>query len=173
MQNWRDILADYLRRLLAQPDVSIYKVSKKAKQFGYKLSPTTVWDVANAKNKDVGIETLFALAKGFGIPARELFTKIIDLSVEEIESTEDARVIAYLRELPSDVKADTIAILETIWRLHEVGKRKPMTNEMEFLESALSQALNDYDKAKDRDKKKLAGELIEKLRTLLDTRKTA
>lgn len=63
----RELLAEFVQRVMSEREWSTYQVADRCG-----ISNTTVWNIANAQNKDVGIETLRALSKGLDVPFREL-----------------------------------------------------------------------------------------------------
>jgi len=136
VQYWREKLGDYLAGYLAKPDTSTYKIAARADSFGFELSPSTVTNIKNRINRDVGIETLRAIAKGMGVPEQEIFAVVLSAIQAEAEpDVDEGRAIEYLKGMPKAVKADAVAILETLWRRHTMESR-PGPREIVGLEEA-------------------------------------
>jgi transcriptional regulator with XRE-family HTH domain len=144
VQNWREKLAEYLAEYLARPDTSTYKIAARAEGFGFKLNASTVTNIKNRINNDVGIETIRAIAKGMGVPEREIFTVVLGaIQAESAPSIEEMRALEYLKGMPKAQKLEAVAILETIWRLHSSNSLNstPIEGEQFSLQPTESEAV--------------------------------
>ena len=122
VQNWRQILAEYVNQLKMKSGLSFDEIADLSKRYGQGISKTTVWNLVNKPDQDVSVETLLALSKVFGIKEQELFGRIVDLPTDQTTDDETAIGCSYLRTMSPDAKADAVAILETLWRRHAVGR---------------------------------------------------
>jgi transcriptional regulator with XRE-family HTH domain len=66
----REKLADYLRRVIRDKDLSYRKVAQRS---GGRVSHATISDIINGRQKDIKTETLIGIAKGLGVPEEEIF----------------------------------------------------------------------------------------------------
>lgn len=68
--NERETLADYVRRLIRDKDLSYRQVAQRS---GGEISHATVSDIINGRITNPSTSTLVALAKGLGVPVEEVF----------------------------------------------------------------------------------------------------
>lgn len=71
VQNGREALAEYVRRLMEERNWSTYDVVRESG--GLITSNGTVWNVVNLRVKDVKERTLRGLAKAFKLPEPNIF----------------------------------------------------------------------------------------------------
>lgn len=130
VQNGRQALADYVRRLMEERNWSTYDVVRESG--GLITSNGTVWNVVNLRVKDIKEKTLRGLAKAFKVPEIEVFEVYYGkkrVGEDELEDDEEVAALFYkYKNLTEEDKKEIrrlISIVDReIDRLEEEKKKK-------------------------------------------------
>lgn len=130
VQNGREALAEYVRRLMEERNWSTYDVVRESG--GLITSNGTVWNVANLRVKDVKEKTLRGLAKAFKVPDIEVFEVYYGkkkVGEDELEDDEEVAALFYkYKKLTEEDKKEIrrlISIVDReIDRLEEEKKKR-------------------------------------------------
>lgn len=115
----KEKLADYIRRIRAEKDLSTSDVERKS---GFTVTDGYVSHIENGRVKNVSPEKLSALAKGLGVPEDEVFAVARGKSVSGDLPLQEVRLLDFFRSLPQDKKDDLIAYAEMMKKRHGSGR---------------------------------------------------
>jgi transcriptional regulator with XRE-family HTH domain len=102
-------LADYVRRMRHEKDLSLADVSERS---GNRIGRTHINRIENGELTNVGFDKLRALAKGLGVPEEEVFAVARGKSVSGDPDLEEIRLLEYFRTLPQDSREVLLAYAE-------------------------------------------------------------
>jgi transcriptional regulator with XRE-family HTH domain len=117
-------LADYVRRIIDEKDLSYRKV---AAQSGGRISHATISDIINGNQRDIKTETLIGLAKGLGVSEDELFAVARGREINGDPTFEEERLLSMFRSLPPEWREELLAHAELTHKRHgqAVEAREP------------------------------------------------
>jgi hypothetical protein len=110
-----------------------------------------------------------------GVSEREIFSVVLgSIQAEAAPSFEEGRALEYLKALPSGVKSDAVALLETLWRRHNTdakmeasedsqAKKSGKTGHARFLAESLDKLIEEKEVAEE-GHAKLLDEFIEEVK---------
>jgi transcriptional regulator with XRE-family HTH domain len=123
VQTRQEKLAEIVRQVRQQKGLSVRDVAN-ASNGG--ISSARVSDVENCRIKDIQIETLKGLAKGLGIPAKEL----TDIMFGKPEAgTDERRLVWYFSHLPEEQRKNVLTMVEALYKSRPQQDAKPTHKE--------------------------------------------
>lgn len=115
----RENFADFVRRIMNERDLSYRAVSRLS---GGKVNPSTVNKIVNGRQKDIGVETMMALAKGLGIPERQLIAALRGEAVENSEFDEIEALFFRFKQLTPQKRQELSMLVQMFDR--EIDARR-------------------------------------------------
>ena len=103
----------FVAQVLKDKGLDYRDVSERA---GGQISHTAVWDIVNGRVKDIKIGTLQSLARGLGVPVRDLIDAAFDAKPQAGEL--QSRLLHCFDELPEDRQRDALAMVEMLYQRH-------------------------------------------------------
>ena len=107
----RETLADYVRRIRNEKNLSLRDVSLRS---GGQIANSHISRIENGEAAGVSVEKLRALAKGLGVLEEEIFAVARGKSGSGDLQLDELRLLEYYRILSEERRADALAILETM-----------------------------------------------------------
>jgi len=110
----RESLGQFVRRIRIEKNLSCADVSKRSARKGpRRISGSYVNRIENYPNLRPTADRLKALADGLGVPAEELFARVIGFAPEG-ESNEENELLARFRELSPERRDDLLRLVD-LW----------------------------------------------------------
>ena len=107
-------LGAFIRRIRTEKNLSCADVSKRsARQGPRRISGSYVNRIENYPNLRPTADRLKALADGLGVPAEELFARVVGLAPEG-ESSDEIELLARFRELSPERRDDLLRLVD-LW----------------------------------------------------------
>jgi transcriptional regulator with XRE-family HTH domain len=107
-------LGAFVRRIRTEKNLSCADVSKQSSRKGQRpIAASYLNRIENELNRGVTADRLKALADGLGVPAEELFARVIGFSPKG-EPGEEIKLLARFRELSPERKDDILRIVD-LW----------------------------------------------------------
>jgi len=121
----RESLADYLRRVIRDKDLSYRKVAQRS---GGRVSHATISDIINGRQKDVKTETLRGLAQGLDVPEEEIFAVARGAPVEYENPLDEVYVLFNgWAEASEEDRQETLVAIRMIAESFQRRKRRYTT----------------------------------------------
>jgi len=119
----REELADYVRRVIRDKDLSYREVAARSED---RISATTVSDIVNRRNQNLSARTQAGLAKGLGVPLREIQAIMEDGEpTNEAEFQDSALYFLYQQRLTADEETQKLIDLTIEMLLDRIEKTRP------------------------------------------------
>ncbi|HKG62381.1 MAG TPA: helix-turn-helix transcriptional regulator [Pyrinomonadaceae bacterium] len=110
----RESLGEFVRRIRTEKNLSCADVSKRSSRKGQRrIAGSYINRIENHPNLSVTADRLKALADGLGVPAEELFARVVGLAPEG-ESSEEIELLARFRELSPERRDDLLRLVD-LW----------------------------------------------------------
>lgn len=110
----RESLGDFVRRIRREKNLSCADVSKRSTRKGQRrIAASYVNRIENEQNRRVTADRLQSLADGLGVPAEELFARVVGFAPEG-ESNEEIELLARFRELSPERRDDLLRLVD-LW----------------------------------------------------------
>ena len=107
-------LGDFVRHIRTEKNLSCADVSNRSVRKGERrIAASYINRIENNPKLKVTANRLKALADGLGVPAEELFARVVGY-VPEGESSEEIELLARFRELSPERRDDVIRIVD-LW----------------------------------------------------------
>ena len=107
-------LGDFVRRIRTEKNLSCADVSKRSARKGQRrIAGSYINRIENYPNLRPTADRLKALADGLGVPAEDLFARVVGFAPEG-ETSEEIELLARFRELSPERKNDVIRIVD-LW----------------------------------------------------------
>src|SRR5262249_34335962 len=108
VQTRQEKLAEKIRQVRQEKRLSVREVANASNK---RISSARVSDIENCRIKDIQIETLKGLAKGLGIPAKELTDIMFGKPEAGVEAEAEAeRLVWYFSQLPEKQHQDLLTM---------------------------------------------------------------
>jgi transcriptional regulator with XRE-family HTH domain len=121
----RETLADYVRRIRNEKQLSLRDVSTRS---GGQIANSHISRIESGEAHGVSVEKLRSLAKGLGVPEDEIFAVARGKSISGDLQLEEAKLLEYFRMLPPDSRDVLMAYAEMMSiRAGAKGRRIPAT----------------------------------------------
>lgn len=121
-------LADYVRRLRHEKDLSLADVSNRS---GGGIGRTHINRIENGEAHGVSVEKLRALAKGLGVLEEEIFAVARGKTTSGELTFDELRMLELYRKLSPEKRIEAIAHLEVVFQYQAGGhepRRQPATS---------------------------------------------
>ena len=110
----KESLGDFVRRIRAEKNVSCADVSRRSGRKGQRrIVGSYVNRIENNPKLGPTADRLTALADGLGVPAEELFARVVGY-VPEGESSEEIELLARFKELSPQRRDDLLSLVD-LW----------------------------------------------------------
>lgn len=107
-------LGDFIRRIRREKNLSCADVSKRSARKGQRrIAGSYINRIENYSNLKPTADRLKALADGLGVPAEEVFARVVGFAPEG-ETSEEIELLARFRELSPERRDDVIRIVD-LW----------------------------------------------------------
>jgi transcriptional regulator with XRE-family HTH domain len=113
-----ELLADYVKRIRQEKQMSLADVERNSRRHGQGISNGYVSQIENGQMTNPSLDALIGLARGLGVFEDELFAVARGLNKVGELSLDEVRVLEFYRALPSDKKDDVLAHLELAYKRH-------------------------------------------------------
>ena len=110
-------LADFVRRVRREKNLSLADVSKQSARFGTRIAASYVCRIENEPKRRPTANSLAALANGLGVPIEELLARVVGLAPVG-NSNDELQLITRFRELSPERKIDVLKIVD-MWYSNE------------------------------------------------------
>lgn len=108
----RESLGAFVRRIRTEKNLSCADVSKRSTRKGQRrISGSYINRVENHPDLHITADRLKALADGLGVPAEELFARVVGFAPEG-ESSEEIELLARFRELSQERRTDVLKLVD-------------------------------------------------------------
>jgi transcriptional regulator with XRE-family HTH domain len=110
----RESLGAFVRRIRTEKNLSCADVSKRSTRKGQRrIAASYINRIENHPNLSVTAGRLKALADGLGIPAEELFARVVGFAPDG-ESSEEIELLARFRGLSPERRDDLLSLVD-LW----------------------------------------------------------
>lgn len=106
-----ETFGDFIRRTRRQKNLSCADVSKRSARFGKRIAGSYVNRIENDPTLNPTAVALKALANGLGVPAEELFARVVGFD-PEAESSMEIELLARFRELSPEHRDDLLSLAD-------------------------------------------------------------
>src|ERR1700742_4482234 len=118
----RDDFVEFVKQKMDEMNLNSYDIDRKS---GGQIRHAAVWNIINRRVKEVKDETVNVLARALNVSPEEMHRRARG-SASSPDNEDELRALDYPKGLPQPIKADAVAILETLWRRH-ANKGMPVT----------------------------------------------
>jgi transcriptional regulator with XRE-family HTH domain len=123
-------LADYVRRVRRQKNLSQGDVQRQAARRGYRIVGTYISRIENEIATNLSKDKLIALAHGLDVPESEVFAIVRGQPLSGPNHQEDI-LLSFFRQMPEHQRADVLAIVRALYDralnpqdIHRPAKKK-------------------------------------------------
>ena len=107
-------LGQFVRRIRTEKNMSCADVSRRSTRKGQRqIAASYINRIENNPKLKVTADRLKALADGLGVPAEELFARVVGLAPEG-ESSDEIELLARFRELSPERRDDLLRLVD-LW----------------------------------------------------------
>ena len=114
----RESLGDFVRRIRTEKNMSCADVSKRSARKGSRrISDSYINRLENDPKLRPTADRLKALADGLGVPAEEVFARVVGFAPEG-ETSEEIELLARFRKLSPERRDDVLRIVDLWYQKH-------------------------------------------------------